>query len=270
MKTVLSQTILGMVDNYTGKYDRELFADFDSNAWPQTGRDKALKVIRKSFSPMISGDTHLGSLVRLGVDNWNDAGYNFTTPAIANYWLRWWKPSAAGKNKAKKAPDYTGEYLDGFQNKMTVFAVANPTLPEIKEGGKLSTRAAGFGVIRYDKVGRNITFECWPRNIDIHDANSQQYKGWPVTISQMDNFNPENTFKLPTLKISEEDQVVTISDEQTAEVVSSLRIKGSTYQPKVLQAGTYSITVGEGELQQTLQNIEALKKNRKSIDISLE
>ena len=31
--------------------------------------------------------------------------------------------------------------------------MANPTLPEIEEGGNLSTRAAGFGLIRFNKSG---------------------------------------------------------------------------------------------------------------------
>lgn len=270
IKTVLSQTVLGMIDNYTGKYDRELFADFDSNGWPQKGRNKALKVIRKSFSLMISGDTHLGTVARLGIDNWDDAGYNFTTPAIANYWLRWWHPQQPGKNKAKNAPNYTGEFLDGFKNKMTVLAAANPTLPEIKEGGKLSTRAAGFGIIRYNKPSRSITFECWPRNIDIHDPNSKQYPGWPITIKQEDNFKIKEGYELPTLNLSQEDQVITVMDQYTGDVMSSLRINGTVYQPKVLEEGEFTIVIGEGSNQRRFENIKAYKRNKKALNISLE
>ncbi|GAL82341.1 hypothetical protein-signal peptide and transmembrane prediction [Algibacter lectus] len=70
MKTVLSQTVFAMVNNYTGKHDREIIADFDTNGWPQTGRNKALAVIRKSFSPMIAGDQHLATFVKHGIDDW--------------------------------------------------------------------------------------------------------------------------------------------------------------------------------------------------------
>ena len=269
MKTVLSQTVLGMIDNYTGKNDKEIFADFDSNAWPQTGRNKALKVIRKSFSPMVSGDTHLGTVAQLGIDGFNDAGYNFTTPAIANYWLRWWHPKLQGKNKEKNAPYYTGEFLDGFQNKMTVLAAANPTLPEIEEGGKLSKRAAGFGIVRYNKPKRTITFECWPRNVDIHNPSSKQYAGWPITIAQTDNFQIRNGYQLPTLKLSSEDQVVTVRDSKTKEVISSLRINGNIYQPKVGVEGNYDLEVGEGASKQIFQDIEAKKRDRRTIDIEL-
>ncbi|MFD1315178.1 hypothetical protein [Namhaeicola litoreus] len=270
MKTVLSQTALAMVDNYTGKYDKELFADFDSNGWPQTGRNKALTVIRKSFSPTITGDTHLGAVTKMGIDTWGDAGYNFTTPAIANYWLRWWQPKTPGKNRDKNSPTYTGEFLDGFHNKITVKAVANPTLPEIKEGGYLSTRAAGFGVVRYNKPNRKITFEAWPRNVDIHDPNAKQYPGWPITIKQEDNYIINDGYELPKLQISKDDQVVTVADQYTGNVVSSIRINGNQYQPKVLNKGEYKIIIGEGDSKKSIEHIGAQKRNKKIITIHLD
>lgn len=270
MKTVLSQTTFAMVDNYTGKYDKEIFADFDSNGWPQAGRNKALSVIRKSFSPMISGDTHLGTLFQHGIDKWNDAGYCFATPAIANYWLRWWEPKKPGKNKDKNTPSYTGEFLDGFQNKITVKAVANPTLPEIKEGGKLSTRAAGFGVINYNKKDRTITFNCWARNVDLSDSNAKQYSGWPVTVSQKDNFKIEKGYQLPKLTISKSNQVITVKHQFTKEVVSSIRIRGNIYQPKVLQPGKYFIEIGEGTNTKKLFEVEAKLKNKTTIQVDID
>ncbi|WP_432788533.1 hypothetical protein [Polaribacter marinivivus] len=269
MKTVLSQTIFAMANNYSGKHDRELIADFDTNGWPQTARNNALKVIRKSFSPMIAGDQHLGTLVQHGIDNFQDAGYSFSVPAIANFWLRWWDPQIEGKNRAKNAPKYTGDFLDGFQNKMTVLAAANPTLPEIKEGGKLSTRAAGYGIVTYNKKERTITFDCWARNVDITNPNSKQYKGWPITINQTDNFTIHNGFELPTLKLSKSNQVVTVRNQNTKEVVSSIRIKGSKYQPKTTTKGTFLIEVGEGKNKKYFENIIAKKQNRSTLKIEL-
>ncbi|TCI94175.1 alkaline phosphatase D family protein [Tenacibaculum sp. M341] len=262
MKTVLSQTIFSQVNNYSGKHDRELLADFDTNAWPQTGRNKALSVIRKSFSVMVAGDQHLGSVVKHGIDDYGDAGYSFCTPAIANFWLRWWDPKTPGANQEKNSPKYTGDFLDGFQNKMTVKAVGNPTLPEIKEGGKLSTRAAGYGIVRYNKRTRDITFDCWGRNINITDPKSKQYPGWPITINQTDNFTIQYGYELPVLKISKPNQVVTIVNSYTKDVISSLRIKGTDYHPKVLKEGEYDIIVGEGTSMIDMKNLKAKKINR--------
>ena len=218
---------------------------------------------------MIAGDQHLGTLIKHGINDWNDAGYSFCTPAIANYWLRWWDPKKPGNNKDKNAPYYTGEFLDGFKNKITVEAVANPSAEEIKEGGKLSTRVAGFGVIKYNKPNRTITFECWPRNIDVTNPNHKQYDGWPITISQFDNFSPPNYFELPKLYLSEEDQVVTIRKSTTREVVSSVRTHGKNYQPKVLEEGSYTIEIGEGNTPIKYFNVESDKKNTKTINVKI-
>lgn len=268
MKTVLSQTIFASANNYTGKQSYgEIFGDFDSNGWPQSGRNRALEVIRKSYSPMVAGDQHLGSVLQHGVDDWGDAGYSFCTPAIANLWMRWWEPSEPGKNHVKGQPNYTGDYYDAFHNRMSVFAVANPTLPRQVEGGKLTTRAAGFGVVRYNKTNRTITFDCWARNVDITNPESKQYNGWPITINQIDNFVIKKGFELPTLTISEEDQVVTVRKTKTNEVVSSLRINGKIYQPKVLEEGIYTIEVGEGKTIKRFHEIEAKKRNSKKIDV---
>ncbi|WP_299553471.1 alkaline phosphatase D family protein [Seonamhaeicola sp.] len=269
MKSVLSQTIFCKSANYGNKGKNEIRFDFDSNGWPQTGRNKALKVIRKSFSTMVAGDQHLGSVIRHGIDDWNDAGYSFAVPAVANFWVRWWDPKVPGKNRKKGAPYYTGEFLDGFNNKITVEAIANPNFKENMESGdRLNTRAAGYGIIRYDKPKREITFECWGRNVDMSDPNSKQYPGWPVTVSQEDNYSILNGFELPKLQISKEDQVVTVVEKTSGEVISSQRIKGSLYQPKVHQEGAYKIKIGEGDSQQTIE-VQAKKKNRATKNISL-
>ena len=75
MKAVLSQTIFANAAHKTGTW--RVVADYDSNGWPQTGRNKALKEIRKSFAYMIAGDQHLGTVIHHGVDEWRDAGFSF-------------------------------------------------------------------------------------------------------------------------------------------------------------------------------------------------
>jgi len=162
-----------------------------------------------------------------------------------------------------------GIFLDGFQNKITVAAVANTTLPEINEGGRLSTRVAGFGIIRYDKPARKITFECWPRNENFTDPKSKQYEGWPIPISQRDNFNLKETFLLPTLNISKENQVVTVRNSVNREVVSSLRIRGVTYQPKVLEIGSFTIEIGEGDQVKKIYEVNSLARNKKTLEVNI-
>tara|TARA_R110002126_G_scaffold291782_1_gene458012 strand:+ start:25521 stop:27254 length:1734 start_codon:yes stop_codon:yes gene_type:complete len=270
MKAVLSQTIFANVTTHSPTLQNKQKYSTDSNGWPQAGRNKALAVIRKSFSCMIAGDQHLGSVLHHGIEDWNNAGYSFAVPAASNFWMRWWKPEKPGKNHQKRMPDYTGEYLDAFYNKMTVLAIANPIHKDNTEKENLlNGRASGYGIIRFNKTTRKTTFECWARNVDMFAPESKPYNGWPITFKQTDNYFIKDGYQLPKLKISKSNQVVIIRNNYTKEVVSSLRILGNTYQPKVIHTGLYTIEVGEGENRTYLRNVEAKSKNKKTLTVKL-
>lgn len=269
MKAVLSQTIFCGGAHLHGSLTNRLIADLDSNGWPQSGRNKAISEIRKSFSLMIAGDQHLATIIHHGVDDWNDSGYSMCVPSIANLYLRWWSPLEPGKNREKGAPDYTGEHKDGLGNKITVYAVANPKL-EAHNGEKLTTRAAGFGVVKFNKKDRQITMECWPRNVDITDPKTSQYPGWPKTIHQYDNYGRKAIAYLPTLKIKgKQDPVVQIIDESNNEIVYTLRINGKEFTPKVFKKGAYTINVGEGKNKKTFKNVKSTSPNEKPRALSV-
>ncbi|TXF90328.1 hypothetical protein FUA23_06805 [Neolewinella aurantiaca] len=271
MKAVLSATIFANLSTHSPTLERRNKYSHDSNGWPQTGRNKALSVIRKSYACMIAGDQHLGSVVHHGVEEWNDAGYSFAVPAVANFWMRWWLPDEPGKNRRPGAPQYTGEYEDAFHNKMTVHAVANPTNKDNSEkSDPLHGRAAGYGIIRFNKQRRETTYECWPRGVDMFAPGSKPYPGWPVTFGQTDNFEIRDGFFLPTLTFSEPEQVVTVLDNYTSEVISSLRIKGNAYQPRVRHAGNYKIAVGEGKEIKYFYSVAAKKVNEEILRVDQE
>ncbi len=280
MKVVLSQTIFANVatlpepDSHSdaivpklkiikrGEYPPNDIpvSDFDANSWPQTGRNNALKVIRKSFAFHIAGDQHLGSTIQYGIDDWHDAGYAFCVPAISNVWPRRWYPAEAGKNRMMDAPKYTGDFIDGFGNKMSVYAVSNPIFTGQKPS-KLYDRATGYGIVRFNRNTRDITIECWPRQAS--PATDAQYPGWPITINQEDNYANNAELFLPELIIVGMDNpVIQVINEINNEIVFTLRINRKSYQPKVLKEGFYSIKIGEpGTVKEkTLDHILAGKK----------
>jgi len=259
MKCVLSQTLFAGAAHLHGNRNYRVYADLDCNGWPQRGRNKALSEIRKAFAFMICGDQHLGTFIHHGIDDWNDAGYSLCVPSIANLYLRWWAPLGAGKNRQPGMPEHLGEFLDGLGNKITMLAAANPS-PE-ENSDKLTTRAAGFGVVKFNKKTRQITVECWPRNVDIADPGAQQYPGWPATIGQKDNYARKAMAYLPTIEVSGmTDPVVQVIDESDNEIVYTLRITGSSYRPKVFKQGKYTVKVGEPGTDRikTLMNILSL------------
>jgi hypothetical protein len=80
--------------------------------------------------------------------------------------------------------DVPGAKLLG--NRFTMLACANPD-PNRPKHGKWGARAAGHGIVRFNKTTRKITIECWPRGCDVSNPKHRQYAGWPVTIAQEDN-----------------------------------------------------------------------------------
>lgn len=266
MKVALSQTIFCGGAHIHGKVGGRLHADLDSNGWPQTGRNKAIEALRKAYAFHFAGDQHLATVFHHGIDEWRDSIYSFCVPSIANLYLRWWKPLKPGKNLRPDQDPILGDHLDGFHNKVTAIAVANPSAE--KGGDKLTTRAAGFGVTRINKKTRDITFTCWPRNIDISDANSKPYPGWPFTFNQLDNYGRKAISYLPNLKINKSNQVVQVINEDSGETVYTIRIKGNQFKPKVFSTGSYTIKVGEKGNEKIISGLKS-SKDTKTLTVTL-
>ena len=272
MKAVLSQTIFVNAAHKTGSW--RVVADLDSNGWPQTGRNKALKEIRKGFAYMIAGDQHLGTVIHHGVDDWHDAGFSFCVPSIVNYWPRSWLPLEKGLNPVTNLLEHTGDYHDGFGNKLTMYAYSNPRGKTSDIGtanNPFAGGAAGYGVVRFNKKDRTITAECWPRNVDTTAADAKQYPGWPVTVSQEDNYGRKPVAYLPELHVKGvTDPVVQIIQESSGEVVYTIRIKGDKFRPKVFEEGKYSVKVSDQKRSRLLKNIDSVSdKEQKTIDVVL-
>ena len=176
MKAVLSQTGFCGGAHLHGKKENRLHADMDSNGWPQTGRNKALRAIKKANAVHIGGDQHLATVIQHGIDQYEDGPFAFIVPAIVNnYYSRWWWPEdeKAGANSNDILP-WTGRYLDGFNNKITMQAYVNPESP---------SRGSGYGLIKFNTKTQDVTFECWPRDANVTQDGAEQFTGWPITIS---------------------------------------------------------------------------------------
>lgn len=175
-KVLLSQTSFCGGPHLHGPQQERLYADLDSNGWPKTGRDKAVRLLRDAGAVHIAGDQHIAMLLEYGVDQHRDSGWSFAVPAIVNsIYSRWWRPTgdAPGENRdpGEELP-WTGDYLDGFGNKITMHAYANP---------ENQSYGAGYGLVRFNKPTGEVTFECWPRDADVTQPDAKQFPGWPRT-----------------------------------------------------------------------------------------
>ncbi len=243
MKMAMSQTIFGGMATHHGAGLSRLIADLDSNGWPQSGRGRALRALRRCFAFHLGGDQHLATIVHHGVDTWRDAIWSMAVPSIANFYPRKWSPEAAGGGRVEGAPTWTGDHLDGLGNHVTVWAATNPGPRSGREPAELHDKMPGYGIVRLNKGKRTITMECWPRYAD--PGTDAQYPGWPRTIAQMDNYRRAAVGWLPEVVVTgREDPVIQVLKEGDDRVLYTLRVQGSRFRPWVFdEDGLYTIRV---------------------------
>jgi hypothetical protein len=170
-----------MATTHGGNRER-LRADYDTNAWPQTERNKTLRILLQANAVHIAGDQHLPAVVHYGIDKHRDGPVAFAGPAVNVGYPRWWEPTEPGKYRAEGAPANTGDFTDHFGHPLTVLAVANGAIePRRTVMEAMHDKASGIGLVRFDKRRRTVTFECWPFLADPLQPNTQ-FPGWPVTI----------------------------------------------------------------------------------------
>ncbi len=251
MKMFLSQTVFANVATHHGNRNGYLRADLDSGGWPQSARNRAISVIRKGFPLHVSGDQHLTTLLQYGVDQQRDSNWSLCTPAITVMYQRWWLPDELGlpyKNRPSHGLPNTGEYLDGVNNKVFVYALGNP------EGSRdpdrlrqAHIRASGFSIVRLDHDARTYTCESYKFSVDVTDNKADdQFSGFPYTIKQLDNYGRKPYGYLQEFTADGmADPIVKVYDEETDELLYAIRAKGKRFRPWVFGEGKYTVRIGD-------------------------
>ena len=212
--------------------------DADSNGWPQTARDRALRLIQPGQVLHLCGDQHLAFVAQYGVDQHRDGGVVFCAPAIANTWPRRWMPRSEGE------PRQLGDHLDGFGNRVSVDAVANPLRRGFEPAG-LHDRSPGFGIVRFDPTDGSVDLEAWPRAAGL-DEGVPQYEGWPIEVEVSEltgrNWGFELDWALEGLAPLEEGDLFQIRSVETGDLIRTGRFFPN--QPalwRVPTAGPYTV-----------------------------
>jgi hypothetical protein len=170
------------------------------------------------------------------------------SPSIVNYYVRWWDPLDESTNPIEGAVPHLGDYRDGFGNKITMLGYVNPDPDRVihttASGDAWGPRAEGYGLVRFDTDARTITYEVWPRMMDAKAPDAEPYPGFPVTMTQMDQYGRAPRAFLPEIIVEGmENPVIRVEDERTGETVYTLRIEGTRFRPHVFATGTYRVTV---------------------------
>jgi hypothetical protein len=94
--------------------------------------------------------------------------------------------------------------------------------------------------VRFDKKSAQVTFECWPRF-----SAAQQFAGWPITVHNDDNDGRKPVGWLPELAIEgSERAVVQVIADSSGEILYTVRVRGTRFQPPVFSHGGFTVRVG--------------------------
>ncbi len=253
MKFLISQTGFAAVStDIKGEPSR----DHDSGGFPPEARDRLIDILRRGGVIALAGDTHLSYVVQHGVEAHRDGIFQFVVPAVANKFARWWQPAESGRNREPAAPDYAGDFVDAWGNKITMHAVANPkvTAEEARQGSTSSQyhiinmdyKPDGYGIVRLNKREQLVRLESWKWNADPDEGESGMYDDWPVTIDLSSRYGGRPALYLPDLRISgQADPVVQVIDENSGEILYTTRAKDGFHRSGVARAGRFTIRVGE-------------------------
>jgi len=178
-----SQTIFCKATTHAGRDLKRMVVDLDCGGWPQTARNRALSILSQARGVvMVHGDQHIGSLVRHGIEDWNDGPLGFMVPGTSNGFPRAWWPVAKPEN---------GQFLDGLGNRMTVLGAANPEVgsntlrpgPDLDREDIAYLKGSGHGIVVLDRERNTATFEMWRHGFDALAPRAEdQFEGFPQTL----------------------------------------------------------------------------------------
>ncbi|MEM9079645.1 MAG: alkaline phosphatase D family protein [Verrucomicrobiota bacterium] len=191
----LSQTMFAKAQTHTGPKLKRLRASLDSNGWPQSARNRALKTVGRD-TIMVHGDQHLGVLARMGIEEWDDGPLAFMLTGASVGWPRAWWPNQKRHGEEINGP-YTGRYFDDHGNRITMHGVTNPerlpegvedafNRPDLEGEGIFAiqhAKGSGHGLVAVDKKKGEVTFHAFRLDIDAKQPEEgDEFRGFPVTL----------------------------------------------------------------------------------------
>ncbi|MGZ4593993.1 MAG: hypothetical protein ACXV3C_08995 [Actinomycetes bacterium] len=185
-KVVLSQTTYAVAKTSPKGFAQ---SDPDNDAYKQA-RDRALRLVKNAKAVMVCGDQHLGNVVRHGLSTFTDGPVQFTVPAAGTAWQRWFEPAATLPNP--EGTPHTGDFTDGYGNRMHVLASVNPVVTQQKylaaygssshNFGDRALKNEGYGVLHVDTSAQRFVIECWRWDTDPTAPGARQFPGWPQVV----------------------------------------------------------------------------------------
>ena len=97
---------------------------------------------------------------------------------------------------------------------------------------------------------RTINIDSWRFIADVENPIPlrDQFPGWPLKISQFDNFGKGAENYLPEIVVNQPNQVIEVRKTETGDLIRIFRMKGNSVQVALHHPGTFTIKIGQKEI----------------------
>ncbi|MEM1165561.1 MAG: alkaline phosphatase D family protein [Planctomycetota bacterium] len=188
-RIAISQTVFANpMTNADGSLSKN---EYDANAWPAPGRDRAVEAFKEAGALLVGGDIHNAVFLKHGVDSDEDGPYQFIPCAFGQFFQRWWEPREEGRDRRPTDPPFTGLHRDGEGHRFRMIACTNARISfaEAQRAGFIIGRfiidpnltRSGYGLLEIDPSASTVVIEHWDREADAA-GRPAQFEGWPVVL----------------------------------------------------------------------------------------
>ncbi len=237
--------------------------DFDSNGWPQTPRNESIKLMRKCFPLIVSGDQHFAALAHMGADQWEDGPCVVCVPGVSNGFARAFIPATGGEHGDPTQPNHTGRFQDPWGNKFTMLAVGNPDTPSTWDNAnpqeKTHNKGSGHGFVRFNTLQHSFevnVFRMLPTQPNTPFSPANMFPGFPKTIRQSQNYAKKPTAWLPEFySTNQENIVIEVWNEATNTLEYTFRISGKTFKPHTFSVQKHRVVLRHNDATQVVEDL---------------
>ncbi len=143
------------------------------------------------------------------------------------------------------------------------------TLPEFSPRDSC-VFVTGYTSVVFNKSNMKTELALWPQDAD--PQKDSPYPGWPVVLGQYNDYMGRVVAWLPEFVFEGmTNPVIRVIKQSTGEIIYSLRISGTSYQPGVFNYGLYTIEAGDPDTGnwKKVENVAAWSvKERQNVIIS--
>jgi hypothetical protein len=114
-----------------------------------------------------------------------------------------------------------------------------------KQNKALASADSGIGYVQIDAAERSVVYN----RINCSDKHEKSYPGWPIKCKYSAAYNRNHIGYLPAVEVmGSSNAVIQVINENSGELVYSVRSSGTVLLPHVFEVGHYSLIAGEPEL----------------------